>query len=86
MGGRQRRRRRPVFPRVDPDGAYVRRFVPELAALPDRHIHAPWEAPPAVLAEAGVALGKTYPAPIVELGFGRRRALDAFAGITRSAA
>ena len=64
--------------KFDPDGAYVRRFVPELAALPDRWVHEPWAAPPLVLAQAGVRLGQTYPAPIVDLAAGRARALDAF--------
>ena len=62
----------------DPDGAYVRRFVPELAALPDKWIHRPFEAPAAVLVQAGVILGKSYPAPIVDRAQSRQRALDAF--------
>ena len=62
----------------DPDGAYVRRFVPELAGLAPRWIHRPWDAPGAVLAEAGVALGKTYPRPIVDHAAARQAALDAF--------
>jgi deoxyribodipyrimidine photo-lyase len=63
--------------KFDPDGAYVRRFVPELAGLPTRHVHAPWEAdsPP-----------RNYPKPIVDLAFGRQRALDALKIITKSAA
>ena len=65
--------------KFDPDGAYVRRFVPELAGLSARWIHAPWEAPPEVLAEAGVRLGGSYPTPIVDLAAGRARALRAFA-------
>jgi deoxyribodipyrimidine photo-lyase len=65
--------------KFDPEGAYVRRFCPELARLPAPHIHRPWAAPPALLAEAGVKLGQTYPAPIVDHDFARRRALAAFA-------
>ena len=64
--------------KFDTDGAYVRRFVPELAALPDRHIHAPWQAPEDALRAACVVLGKTYPHPLVDLPLGRQRALDAF--------
>jgi deoxyribodipyrimidine photo-lyase len=64
--------------RFDPDGAFVRRWVPELAELPDAWVHEPWKAPPDVLADAGVRLGETYPAPIVEHGEARSRALAAY--------
>jgi deoxyribodipyrimidine photo-lyase len=67
--------------RFDPEGAYVRRWVPELARLPAAYIHQPWEAPPAVLHEAGVNLGESYPWPIVDLRASRERALAAFARI-----
>jgi len=67
--------------RFDPSGDYVRTWVPELATLPDRFIHRPWDAPPQVLAEAGVALGTTYPLPIVDHAEARRRALAAYASI-----
>ena len=63
----------------DPDGAYVRRWVPELAGLPDRFIHKPWAAPKDVLETAGVRLGDTYPHPIIDHDEARKRALDAFA-------
>ena len=64
--------------RFDPGGAFVRRWVPELAELPTRWVHAPWAAPADVLAEAGVRLGETYPAPIVDHGEARSRALAAY--------
>jgi deoxyribodipyrimidine photo-lyase len=64
--------------RFDPDGAYVRRWVPELARLPAAHVHAPWEAPGRVLADAGLALGRDYPAPIVDLQSSRTEALARF--------
>lgn len=66
--------------RFDPDGAYVRRWIPALARLPAAFVHDPASAPPAVLAAAGVRLGSDYPAPIVDLALSRRRALDALAG------
>lgn len=65
--------------KFDGAGTYVRRWVPELAALPDEHLQAPWDAPAGVLRDAGVELGQTYPLPIVDHDFARRRALDAYA-------
>jgi deoxyribodipyrimidine photo-lyase len=67
--------------RHDPDRAYTRLWVPELALLPDTHIHRPWMAPAAVLAQAGVTLGKTYPWPVVDFPASRSAALAAYAGI-----
>ncbi|MEP7353560.1 MAG: deoxyribodipyrimidine photo-lyase [Acidobacteriota bacterium] len=61
--------------RFDPDGAYVRRWVPELANLPNEWIHQPWNAPALVLQGAGVELGMTYPLPVVNHEFARDRAL-----------
>ena len=70
----------------DPDGAYVRRWVPELARLPNSVIHRPWEAPEAVLREAGVALGSSYPWPLVDHKAARDRALAAYTAIGKGAA
>jgi len=72
--------------KFDPDGAYVRFWVPELAKLPTAHIHEPWTAPPMVLAAAGVTLGKSYPKPIVDHKVARNDALAAFKTISRGAA
>lgn len=67
--------------KFDPQGAYVRRWLPELAALGDDEIHRPWEVGTARLREAGIRLGETYPEPLIALDFGRSRALDALARI-----
>lgn len=64
--------------KFDPDGAYVRRWVPELAGLPDDWIQEPAAAPADKLAAAGVRLGETYPRPIVDHAVARGRALAAF--------
>jgi deoxyribodipyrimidine photo-lyase len=69
--------------KFDPDGAYVRRWVPELAALPVKWLHCPWAAPAGVLDQAGVELGWDYPRPIVDLKASRERALAAFAAIKK---
>lgn len=62
--------------RFDADGDYVRRWVPELAGLPNEFIQRPFDAPEHVLRTAGVVLGATYPHPIVDLKITRQRALD----------
>jgi deoxyribodipyrimidine photo-lyase len=72
--------------KFDADGAYVRRFVPELASLPDDHLQAPWAAPPLVLQSAGISLGRTYPRPLVDLAEGRARALEVYKRTVREAA
>ena len=62
----------------DPDGHYVRRWVPELADLPTEYIHTPWETPREVLEEADLTLGEDYPAPMVDHSEARDRALSAY--------
>ena len=64
--------------KFDPNGDYVRRWVPELAKMPKKYIHRPWEAPANILDYAGVQLGRTYPKPIVEHKESRERALSAY--------
>lgn len=64
--------------RFDPNGTYIRKYVPEIAKLPNKYLHNPSAAPEAVLLEAGVKIGKDYPAPIVDLKESRERALAAF--------
>ena len=61
--------------RFDPQGAYIRRYVPALARVPDRHVHAPWTMPPEVQAQAGCVVGRDYPAPIVDHAAQREKAL-----------
>jgi deoxyribodipyrimidine photo-lyase len=65
--------------KFDPDGAYVRQWVPELERLEAPAIHSPWQASSDALKSAGVVLGKTYPKPIIDHAAARTRALDAFA-------
>jgi deoxyribodipyrimidine photo-lyase len=62
--------------RYDSEGEYVRRYVPELARMPSKYIHRPWETPPQLLAEAGVSLGKNYPLPVVDHALARARFLE----------
>lgn len=64
--------------KFDPDGHYVHRWVPELAKLPNKYVHAPWEAPAEVLERADVKLGVNYPAPMVDHGPARAAALAAY--------
>ena len=65
--------------KFDKAGGYTRRWVPELAGLPDKYLHKPWEAPDNVLSESGVTLGQTYPLPIVDHKTAREEALSAYA-------
>jgi deoxyribodipyrimidine photo-lyase len=69
--------------KFDPEGEYVRRWCPELKKLPDKFIHAPFEADADVLAQAGVKLGRDYPKPIVDHAEARNAALAAYRKITR---
>lgn len=64
--------------KFDPQGTYLRRWLPELQALPTKWLHAPWAAPRDVLRSAQVTLGKTYPHPIVDHAQARTLALEAF--------
>ncbi len=70
----------------DAAGGYVRHWVPELAQMPDKYLHAPWTAPAGVLGAAGVTLGQNYPRPIVDLALARQRALDTYRTTVRQEA
>ena len=61
--------------RYDPEGTYVRRYVPELARVPARHLSEPWRMPRHLQEEAGCVIGRDYPAPIVDHSEAREEAL-----------
>jgi deoxyribodipyrimidine photo-lyase len=64
--------------RFDPEGKFIRRYVPELERVPTKYLHAPWTVPPLEQQAAGVAIGRDYPLPIVEHATQRERALALF--------
>ena len=72
--------------KFDKAGHYTRRWVPEIAELPDKYLHKPWEAPELTLATAGITLGEHYPHPIVDHRAARESALAAYATLKSLAA
>lgn len=64
--------------KYDPEGSYIRRWIPELADVPQKYIHTPWEMPEIVQRDNGCIIGKDYPSPIVDHNFARQRTLEAF--------
>ena len=69
--------------KFDPDGNYVRTYVPEIASLPNKYLNNPWDAPEHIMKEADIKLGSTYPKPIVDLKLSRLSALEAFQSLKR---
>jgi len=67
--------------KFDPNGHYIRRWVPEIAALPNKYLASPWTAPADVLASCNLELGRDYPAPRIDLKTSRTRALERFQSI-----
>jgi deoxyribodipyrimidine photo-lyase len=64
--------------RFDPDGSYVRRYLPELRSVPDEYLAEPWKMPPEVQEQVGCRIGSDYPRPIVEHASARREALTRY--------
>jgi deoxyribodipyrimidine photo-lyase len=70
--------------RFDPEGKFIRRYLPQLAQLPTKALHAPWTAKPLVLQMAGVQLGLDYPAPVVAHDEARERTLARYAVVKKA--
>lgn len=70
--------------KFDGEGEYVRKYIPEIASLPNKYLFSPWEAPADVLTDADIELGKTYPEPLVAHKAARERALEAFKSLPKA--
>ena len=70
--------------RFDPDGRFIRRYLPELAAVPDKFIHAPWRMSAAEQSACGVIVGRDTPLPLVDHGQARLRTLERYAVVKRA--
>ena len=67
--------------KFDPEGGYVRRYVPELITVPVKYIHEPWKMSPEIQHASGCMVGRDYPLPIVDHAVARERALAAYKGL-----
>jgi len=72
--------------KFDAEGKFIRRYLPQLARLPNKYIHAPWLAPSTVLSDAGVVQGKNYPCPIVDHAEARKLTLQRYAVLKQQCA
>jgi deoxyribodipyrimidine photo-lyase len=70
--------------KFDPGGRYIREWIPEIAALPDKYLAQPWAAPEALLSEHAIMLGRDYPEPVVDLKATRERALERYKTIKKA--
>jgi deoxyribodipyrimidine photo-lyase len=64
--------------RYDPDGSYVRHWLPELAQVPVEHIHRPWLMPGKIQQASGCVIGRDYPEPVLDYAWARDRAIEFF--------
>jgi len=69
--------------KFDPDGEYIRKYIPEIKVLPNKYLFSPWEAPKEELDKAGIVLGHDYPNPIIDLKLSRQNALNAFKSLKK---
>ena len=69
--------------KFDPDGEYIRKYIPEIKALPNKYLFSPWETPKEELDKAGIVLGQDYPNPVIDLKLSRQNALDAFKSLKK---
>ena len=70
--------------KFDPEGRFIRRYIPELARVPDRHIHAPWQMGRIEQEATGAVIGRDYPAPIVDHAEARQRTLARFSAVRKA--
>ena len=69
--------------RFDPEGSFIKHYLPALAGLPPKNMHAPWLSSPGTLQSAGIALGKDYPLPVVQHDEARKRTLERYAVVKK---